>query len=161
MKHMADMEAPAFRHLLTIEASLDRPLDSGDGPLGRRVLNAVAKGSFHGERLNGRINPGTGDWMLTVGEVRVVDARIVLLCDDDAVVHMSYGGRIWFDESVLPDLADQATRHRIDRSRYYFRTNPVFEAGHERYRWLNRVVSIGIGRLTEGGGVAYDVFEVL
>ncbi len=51
-------------------------------------------------------------------------------------------------------------RHLIDPSRYYFRTNPVFETGHQNYRWLNGVVSIGNGRLVEGGGVAYDVFEV-
>ena len=52
-------------------------LDAGDGPLGRRVLNAVSEGRFYGHRLKGRINPGTGDWMLTRNGIRVVDARIV------------------------------------------------------------------------------------
>ena len=80
--------------------------------------------------------------------------------DDDAIIHMSYGGRIWFDEAVLPALGNTETRHLIDPSRYYFRTNPVFETGHQKYLWLNGVVGIGNGRLIEGGGVAYDVFEV-
>ena len=157
---MVDIKPPAFQHLFTLEAELMPSLDAGDGPLGRRVLNAVHEGCFYGHRLKGRINPGTGDWMLTRNGIRVVDARIVLQCDDDAIIHMSYGGRIWFDEAVLPALGNTETRHLIDPSRYYFRTNPVFETGHQKYLWLNSVVGIGNGRLIKGGGVAYDVFEV-
>ena len=157
---MEDTTPPTLRHLLTLEASLAPSLDAGDGPLGRRTLNAVAEGRFHGARLNGRIHPGTGDWMLTRQKIRVVDARIVLMTDDGALVHMMYGGRIWFDDAVVPALADLRTRHLIDRSRYYFRTAPMFETGHADYLWLNGVVSVGVGRLREGGGVAYDVYEV-
>jgi hypothetical protein len=151
---------PPLRHLLTLQAQLAPSLDAGDGPLGRRTLNAVAQGHFEGERLRGRINPGTGDWMLTRQKMRVVDARIVLITDDGALIHMMYGGRIWFDDAVLPALADVQTRHLIDRAHYYFRTAPLFETGHPQYLWLNGVVSVGVGRLMAGGGVAYDVFEV-
>jgi hypothetical protein len=98
--------------------------------------------------------------MLTRGQLRVVDARIVLMTDDGALVHMMYGGRIWFDDAVLPALADVESRHRIDPARYYFRTTPLFETGHPAYLWLNGVVGVGVGRLIEHGGVAYDVFEV-
>jgi hypothetical protein len=157
---MTPKNPPTFRHLLTLEAQLAPTLDAGDGPLGRRALNAVSQGHFHGERLSGRINPGTGDWMLTRQKIRIVDARIVLITDDDALIHMMYGGRIWFDDAVLPALADVETRHLIDPSRYYFRTAPMFETGHPGYLWLNGVVSIGVGRLIEGGGVAYEVFEI-
>ena len=122
---MVNIKPPAFQHLFTLEAALAPSLDAGEGPLGRRVLNAVSEGRFYGERLKGRINPGTGDWMLTRNGIRIVDARIVLLCDDNAIIHMSYGGRIWFDDAVLPALANPATRHLIDPSQYYFRTNPV------------------------------------
>src|SRR5512138_2562680 len=151
---------PALRHLLTLQAQLAPSLDAGDGPLGRRTLNAVAEGRFEGERLRGRINPGTGDWMLTRNKLRVVDARIVLITDDGALIHMMYGGRIWFDDAVLPALADQQSRHLIDPARYYFRTAPLFETGHPQYLWLNGTVSVGVGRLIACGGVAYDVFEV-
>lgn len=44
-------------------------------------------------------------------------------------------------------------------NRYYFRINPLFETGDERYAWLNRVVAVGKGR-TEDGGVRYEIFEV-
>jgi hypothetical protein len=157
---MDTTSAPTLRHLFTLEASLSTALDAGDGPLGRRSLNAVSKGTFTGDRMRGRVNPGTGDWMLTRQKIRVVDARIVLITDDGGIIHMTYGGRIWFDDAVLPDLANAETRHLIDRARYYFRTTPTFETGHPNYLWLNGVVSVGTGRLIADGGVAYDVFEV-
>jgi len=48
----------------------------------------------------------------------------------------------------------------IDPSEYYFRTTPVFETGSEKYGWLNRIISVGVGRRTETG-VAYTVYEIL
>ncbi|MFT4194668.1 DUF3237 domain-containing protein [Ottowia sp.] len=156
---MPDVILPTLRHLFTLEAQLAPPLDAGEGPLGRRTLSAVAEGRFSGPRLRGCVNPGTGDWMLTRGDIRVVDARISLITDDGALIHMSYGGRLLFDREALTALADRSSRHLIDPSRYYFRTTPLFETGHAAYLWLNRIVSIGVGRLI-AGGVAYDVFEV-
>src|SRR5689334_437600 len=152
---------PGLVHLFTMRAMLASGLDGGDGPLGRRTLNAVAKGEFRGDRLRGEINPGTGDWMLTRNGVRVVDARVVLRTDDGAVIHMSYGGRIMFPDELGERLRDGATRHLIDPSSYYFRTAPVFETGAAQYSWLNGIVAVGSGYLVEGGGVAYDVFELL
>jgi hypothetical protein len=152
---------PAFTHLFSMSADLAPSLDAGEGPLGRRALNAVSRGRFDGARLNGEINPGTGDWMLTRNGIRVVDARVVLRTDDGALIHMSYGGRIMIPSELMDDVRDLSRRHHIDPARYYFRTTPVFETGAEKYSWINGIVSIGFGRLAEGGGVAYDVFEVL
>jgi hypothetical protein len=151
---------PGLIHLFTMRAQLAASLDAGDGPLGRRALNAVESGQFHGARLKGNINPGTGDWMLTRNGVRVVDARVVLRTDDDALIHMSYGGRIMFPGHLLESVRDAARRHLIDPKTYYFRTTPLFETGAPRYAWLNGIVCVGSGRLIENGGVAYDVFEL-
>ena len=157
---VAGAARPGLAHLFTMRATLAPGLDGGEGPLGRRTLNAVAKGDFLGERLRGEINPGTGDWMLTRNNVRVVDARVVLRTDDGAVIHMSYGGRIMFPDDLADAVRDTSRRHLIDPSRYYFRTTPLFETGAERYAWINGIVAVGSGRLIEGGGVAYDVFEL-
>jgi hypothetical protein len=151
---------PGLTHLFTMRAQLAPSLDSGEGPLGRRTLNAVAQGEFYGARLKGQIIPGTGDWMLTRNDVRVVDARVVLKTDDGALIHMGYRGRIMFPADTLSALRDTARRHLIDPARYYFRTTPLFETGDTRYGWLNGIVSVGSGRLIEDGGVAYEVFEV-
>jgi hypothetical protein len=154
--------AIACTHLLGMRADLNASFDSGTGPYGRRVLNSVAKGSFAGSRLRGEIMPGTGDWMLTRRDgVMVVDARVVLKTEDDAIIHMSYGGRIIIPTEILGDIRDPDRRHLVDPSRYYFRTTPVFETGAPDYAWLNDVVAIGTGRLTEGRGVAYEIFQVL
>ncbi|WP_422060279.1 DUF3237 domain-containing protein [Sphingopyxis sp.] len=147
-------------HLFTLRAELAAGLDAGDGPLGRRTLNAVQQGWFEGDRLKGTVNPGTGDWMLTRNDIRVVDARLVLQTDDGALIHMSYGGRIVFPQEVLGEMRDPKRRHLVDPSRYYFRTNPVFETGSPAYCWLNRIVSIARGELVEGG-VKYEVYELL
>ncbi len=37
----------------------------------------------------------------------------------------------------------------------------MFETGHRNYHWLNGIVSVGVGRLIEGGSIAYDVFEIM
>jgi uncharacterized protein DUF3237 len=151
---------PGLLHLFTMRATLAAGLDSGEGPLGRRTLNAVAKGEFQGERLRGEINPGSGDWMLTRNKIRVIDARVVLRTEDGALIHMSYGGRATFPDELEGALRDASSRHLIDPSRYYFRTTPLFETGAAKYAWINSIVAIGSGRLIEGGGVAYDVFEL-
>jgi hypothetical protein len=74
---------------------------------------------------------------------------------------MSYGGRIMIPNEFIDEMRDLSRQHQIDPARYYFRTTPLFETGAEKYRWLNGIVGVGFGGLLEGGGVAYDVFEVL
>ena len=152
----------SYQHLFTLKAELGTSLDGGDGPLGRRTLNAAASGTFEGPRIKGQVNPGTGDWMLTRRDgVNVIDARLVLLTDDDAIIHMSYGGRAVVAPDLIAEVRNPEKRHLVDPSRYYFRTTPTFETGSAKYNWLNNVVCVGSGRLLRGRGLAYEVFEIL
>ncbi|MCZ6872808.1 MAG: DUF3237 family protein [bacterium] len=48
----------------------------------------------------------------------------------------------------------------MDPFEYYFRTTPVLETGSEKYDWLNRIISAGVGRLMPTG-VAYTVYAIL
>jgi hypothetical protein len=135
-------------------------LDGGDSPLGRRVFNAATGGEFDGARLRGAVAPGSADWMLIRKDgSMVIDARAILQTDDGATIHMTYGGRAIFPAEVLADVRDPARRHLINPARYYFRTTPLFETGAQAYAWLNDVVCIGTGRLTEQG-LTYEVFRV-
>ena len=152
----------SFIRLFEMRAELNPSIDGGDGPAGRRILDAAAKGLFDGPRLRGEINPGTGDWRLVRHDgTMVVDARLVLKTDDGAVIHMSYGGRIVIPSEVLSEVRDERRRHLVDPARYYFRTTPVFETGAEEYAWLNNIVCIGTGRLGQGRSVVYEVFQIL
>ena len=147
--------------LLDIAVDLEPRLDFGGGPLGRRVLFGAAGGSFEGPRLRGEVLPGGGDWALFRPDgTMALDVRLTLRTDDDALVHMTYGGRWIVPPELRNEMADRTRRHHVDPARYYFRTNPLFETGDERYGWLNDVVSIGSGHLIEGG-IAYAVSAVL
>ena len=49
---------------------------------------------------------------------------------------------------------------RPSPSEYYFRVAPRFEAGHERYRWLNGALFVGAG-FDLPPTPRYRIFEVL
>jgi hypothetical protein len=79
---------------------------------------------------------------------------------DDALLHMTYGGRWITPANLRAEMADSARRYQVDPSRYYFRTNPLFETGAAQYAWLNDIVCIGSGYLVEGG-IAYNVSRII
>jgi len=143
--------------LFDVVIDLDPPLHIGGG----RTLFGAAGGTFEGPRLRGEVVAGGGDWAVFRPDgTMVLDVRLTLRTHDDALVHMTYSGRWATPPDLRVDLADPAARHRIDPARYYFRTNPLFETGAERYTWLNDVVCVGSGYLVEGG-IAYQVSQVL
>jgi hypothetical protein len=149
------------RHLFDIAVDLKPRLEIGIGPLGRRTLFGSAGGTFHGPRLHGEVLPGGGDWALFRPDgVMTLDVRLTLRTHDDALVHMTYGGRWVTSPELRTELADPATRCDVDPGRYYFRTNPLFETGAEHYAWLNDIVCVGSGYLIDGG-IAYKVAQVM
>jgi hypothetical protein len=147
-------------HLLDMVVDLHPRLDIG-GPLGQRVLFGSAGGSFSGPVLRGEVLAGGGDWAVFRPDgAMVLDVRLTLRTHDDALVHMTYGGRWVAPREVRADMTDPASRHQVDPARYYFRTNPLFETGAAPYKWLNDIVCVGTGYLVEGG-IAYKVARVL
>jgi Protein of unknown function (DUF3237) len=149
------------RHLFDIVVDLCPRLEIGAGPFGRRTFFGAAGGTFHGPRLSGEVLPGGGDWALFRPDgAMTLDVRLTLRTDDGDLVHMTYGGRWVSPPDLRADLADPAKRHHVDPARYYFRTNPLFETGSDRYAWRNDVVCVGSGYLV-GGGIAYQVSQVM
>ena len=55
---------------------------------------------------------------------------------------------------------DRSERTEVDPANYYFRTLPTYETGSEKYGWLNNIVAVGVGRITEKG-VGFSVYEVI
>lgn len=148
-------------HLFDMVVDLAPPLDIGAGPRGQRILFGAAGGSFEGARLRGEVLAGGGDWALFRSDgAMLLDVRLTLRTDDDALIYMSYGGRWVVPPPPRAEMSDPVTRYQIDPARYYFRTNPLFETGATSYAWLNDIVGIGSGYLVEGG-VAYQVAEVV
>jgi Protein of unknown function (DUF3237) len=147
--------------LFDIVVDLNPRLVFGEGPFGRRILFGAAGGTFEGPKLRGEVVPGGGDWALFRPDgTMTLDVRLSLRTEDDALLHMTYGGRWVTPPELRADMSDPFKRHQIDPSRYYFRTNPLFETGAPRYAWLNDIVCIGFGYLVEGG-IAYRVSQVV
>lgn len=155
------VEAIKTAPLFDMVVDLNPRLNFGDGPVGRRILFGSAGGSFEGPRLRGTVLAGGGDWALFRPDgAMMLDVRLTLRTEDDALVHMTYGGRWITPPELRAEMADPAKRHQADPSRYYFRTNPLFETGAEKYAWLNDLVCVGSGYLIEGG-VAYRISQVV
>jgi hypothetical protein len=147
--------------LFDIVIDLNPRLNIGAGPFGQRIVFGAAGGTFEGPKLRGTVLAGGGDWALFRADGAMsLDVRLTLRTHDDALVHMSYGGRWITPPELRAEMADPAKRHKVDPARYYFRTNPLFETGAPQYAWLNDIVCVGSGYLIEGG-IAYKISHVL
>ena len=146
--------------LFDIVIDLNPRLNIGSGPLGQRVLFGAAGGSFEGPKLRGTVLAGGGDWALFRADgTMALDVRLTLRTHDDALIHMTYGGRWTTPHELRAQVSDPKTRHLVDPDEYYFRTVPLFETGAVAYTWLNDIVCVGSGYLIKGG-VAYQVSRV-
>lgn len=130
----------------------------GQGPLGTRVVANVTGGSCEGPRLKGKLLPSGADWFLVDGRGVVrLDVRATIETDDGAKIYVQYYGIGRPNEPGGPALGASRPTEYGDS---YFMTAPRFETGDERYVWLNDLVCVGEGRLTETG-VAYRVYGVV
>ncbi|KMS52009.1 hypothetical protein V474_02870 [Novosphingobium barchaimii LL02] len=136
--------------LCTISVELLPSLSVGTGPAGNRSVGGIASATVTGERLNAVLaGPAAADWLVRAGAIGVIDARLTLRTDDDALIYMTYGGRL--------DMSDPSNGIKAY-------TAPVFETGDPRYAWLNTVQAVGKGTLAIGAGGAgqleYEICEV-
>lgn len=151
------------RHLCSYNAGLE-PIqhDTGNAHFGRRMIAVVTGGAFQGERLKGRVLYGGGDWATIEDERDVLrlDARVTWETDDGAKIYVSYRGVLRPYKEAGRQAANGGTTTDADYQALYFRTSPIFETGDRRYQWLNDIVTVAIGGVG-GGGVKYEIFEVL
>ncbi len=145
--------------LFESSADLEAAQEIGATPHGTRRIISVTGGSFAGPKLQGEVLPGGGDWLLVRPDGAFeLDVRATLRTDDGHLIYTYYRGILHAPPEIMQRMR-QGERD-IDPSEYYFRTTPVFETGSEQYDWLNRIVSVGIGRRT-ATGVAYTVYAIL
>jgi hypothetical protein len=146
------------RPLLTIRLDVRRLLVVGETPATMRRIGVVSGGIFEGERLSGKVLDGGSDWQSVRSDgSTVLDVRLNLETDDGALICMTYKGIRYGAREVIERLEGGEV---VDPESYYFRINPMFETGSEKYGWLNGVIAIGIGHRFSDGPV-YNVFELL
>lgn len=148
-----------FEHMFDAEIELSRMIRVGDTFNGTRMIADVAGGKISGPKLQGEVLQGAaGDWVILRRDgVLSLDVRLTIRTHDDALILMRYHGFRHGPAEVIDRLNKGET---VDPSEYYFRTAPLFETGHERYYWMNNIVSVGLGdRLPKGP--LYHVYQVL
>jgi hypothetical protein len=143
--------------LCELKAELDAPQLIGTTPAGGRRVLYVKSGTFDGPRLKGEVLPGGGDWTLERPDGTIqLDVRITLRTEDGALIYVTYRGVLDASQEVLRRLR---SGEPVDPKEYYFRTTPVFETSAEQYRWVNRIVTVGVGKRTKTG-VEYAIYAI-
>lgn len=152
------MNQLAHKHLITLTLNVDfrAMLVIGKTPAGLRRIAPVTGGTFSGERLNGSVLPGA-DWVINRPDgVIVIDVRLVLKTDDDALIYLTYQGRFLAEPEPMGRFAKG---EMLDRSEYSLALTAKFECGDERYTWLNTAIAVGTGEQTFAGPI-YTIFEI-
>jgi len=146
------------RLLFTMHLDVRNQLIVGGAAGAFRRVGIVPGGTFRGARLSGSVLDGGSDWQTVRSDgSTLLDARLVLKTDDDALITMIYQGIRHGPADVIVRIDKGET---VDPESYYFRINPLFETAAPKYEWINRVVAIGIGH-RQADGPIYSVFEIL
>ena len=147
------------QHLCTLTLDVENPLTLiGDTPDGNRRIARVRGGEFSGEKLNGTVRDGGGDWLMMRSDgVLTLDVRLTLQTSDDALIFVTYRGLRHGPDEVMDRLNNGEP---VDPSEYYFRITPGFETGDANYLWLNKIVAVGTGHRLPDGPI-YEIFEIL
>jgi hypothetical protein len=144
--------------LMTLHATIGDRFAVGEGGTGDRVVANVTGGRFEGPRLRGRVQNSGADWMLRdANGYGRLDVRLVLTTDDGAHIYTSYQGLLQYSEATVRGITVGPPTEFGDT---YFATQLRFEAGDERYRWLNQIVAVGEGRL-HPSAVEYRIYAVV
>lgn len=161
---MADILAARPLCVVDITLDDDAPIALGRSPWRNRRVSCISGGTIEGERLRGEVLAGGGDWSEGGAgpdgtALTLVDVRSVWKTHDGAMIYVTYGGRLVIPPASLGDFRDPERVEGLAEDAYYFRIQPVFETGDERYGWLNALVAVGVGRRT-ARGVRYRIFAV-
>ncbi|HEX7857717.1 MAG TPA: DUF3237 domain-containing protein [Sphingobium sp.] len=136
--------------LCTVDVEVAPPLAVGKTPGGNRSISELRSVIVTSERVNARLaGAAAADWILVKGKVGDVDVRMTVRTDDDALIYVTYTGKLDLARAGGPVVT----------------VAPTFETGDERYAWLNDIQAIGRGILTVGAGgsarIDYTFYEVL
>lgn len=140
-------------HEFDVSGSLKPPVTFGS-----RMFVEIAEGKVSGERLNGTLLSGGGDWIvLGTDGWGQVDVRGQIGTDDGAYIYTHYTGLLELNDKVMNAIANGSATDWNDQ---YFRTTPRYETGDERYSWMTTSLFLAEGHLLAGSGVEYRVFRV-
>src|SRR3979411_1724088 len=148
----------ASRPLRTVKIAAAPPQKLGTVPHGIRSIVPVTGGDFEGPRLRGKGRAGGVDWLLLRPDgVLELDLRITLETDDHALIYMTFQGLRHGPADAITALGRGEI---VDPARYYFRTVPRFETSTDKYSFLNRIITVGVGEPRPDGAI-HRIDEIL
>ncbi|MGE0599138.1 MAG: DUF3237 domain-containing protein [Dehalococcoidia bacterium] len=126
----------------------------GDSGSGSRRIFPVTGGTVDGPHFHATLLPFGADFAVVRSDsVSVLDVRVIAQTVDGAEVYITYSGLT--HDLPLGPLTSPADGER------YFRTTPRFETASEKYSWLNRILTVGVGRFEPPSTVAYRIYAIL
>ena len=140
-----------------VDADWRGMIDVGATPRGNRQIVYIRGGTFEGPKMKGEVLPGGGDWFVRRPDgVVEIDTRVALRTEDGHVIYADIRGANDMPVEVgLRILSGEV----VDSSEYYSRITPILETASEKYGWLNRVITVGIGSMT-AKGAHYKVYLI-
>jgi hypothetical protein len=138
---MNEIVVPSLRFAFEAKVDIAPTVHVGHAGAAALGFTPITGGTVTGPRLNGTVVSGGGDWAVARDGVSVdLDARYLIRADDGA--HIDVVNRGFWVASAEVDAA-AAAGERVDPSRYYFRTQPVFRTGAEPHVWMTHTVFVG------------------
>jgi len=130
----------------------------GETPEGIKVNWYISSGEFVGPKLNGKVRSQGGDWMTIRRDgIGFMDVRATLETLDGALIYIEYTGYFELGENGYDNFLKKKWPATPPT-----RTNPRLHTDHHKYRWLNRIHCIGIGRVIMSEPIfEYDLYGVL
>jgi len=130
--------------ICVLSANLIRP----PAAAGTKIIYSVTGGNVT-SKIKGRVLPVEGDFATFISPTTLkLDVRLVIRTDDSSTVYCTYAGYLHTNTATYK-LIKAGKGFQIDPSRYYFRTNPIFETDSAKYneltyplRWDTRHASI-------------------
>lgn len=146
-----------LEHICSYWATLTPPEMIGPTPEGIRAHVYVTSGEVSGPRMQGRIRPVGGDWLLIRPDgIGVLDVRATMELNNGALVYTNYGGVAEFGPNGYNLFLEGKPPARVD-----LRIVPRYHTSHPDYLWLNRLQCIGIGSADlEHLKVSYDIYAL-
>ena len=147
--------------IFDMELDLNPPQVSGAVPNNTRVIYTVTSGVVKGDKVNGKVLPGGGDFGVVVDPTTYkLDVKATIQTDDGALIYVIYSGYLHTTDSKTFDLVDSDKGPNIPAADLYFRSNPMFETSSPKYAWLNHTVAVGVGRIPAQNKVSYRIYAI-
>ncbi len=147
-----------LEYLFTRRTQLHQPYEViGPTPDGIRVNLYTAGGTVEGPALSGRALGVGGDWLtLRPDGVGLIDSRVTMQAEDEALIYMHYTGIVDFG----PDAYEQFLAGNLPTPGP-LRIAPRFQTAAPDYLWLNRIQALGIGEYRpDAGGNFWEIYAI-